>query len=154
MLNASQKIARIAAILNNEDVTAPPPPVWYRDTSAPVPTGPLADVNDVEGIKRYMAHGYRTNYRRGVAESDWNAKLTQCDQIYAATSPQAADAVIAGAGHFAPDVAVNLVLGGGTQGGGFTPENIYAPWGSGFDMIQSAAWLSALPNGTVGPSGL
>lgn len=148
-LNAEQKLAQILSIITDSPVSAPVVP-WYRDTSGPVPTGPLADVNDVAAIKNYMAHGFRTNYTRGVAESDWNTMLNYCDKIAAAQSPQEADSVIAGAGHFAPDVAINLVLGGGTQGGGFSPLTIYAPWGSGFDMVQSAAWLSALP-GTAGP---
>jgi hypothetical protein len=154
MLNAAQKLARIVSILHDEDQTAPPPPVWYRDTSSPVPTEPLSDVTNVEEIKRYMAHGYRTNLKRGVAESDWNAKLVKCDEIYAATTPAEKEAAIAGASYFAPEVAVNLVLGGGTQGGGFSPETIFAPWGSNFDMVQSAAWLVALPNSAgPGPSG-
>lgn len=153
-LTPQEKLGLIEAIKgflsDNVAVGATP---WYRDTSGPAPTGPLADVSDVAAIKNYMAHGYRTNYARGVAESDWDAKLIKCDQIAAAGSPQERDAVIAGAGHFEPDVAINLVLGGATQGGGFSPETIYAPWNSNFDMVQSAAWLSALPNSGAGPSG-
>jgi hypothetical protein len=148
-MTAEQKLAQILAIVTGNPVDAPPTP-WYRDTSTPVPTEPLADVTNVEEIKRYMAHGYKTDLTHGVAPSDWATMLTYCDKIAAAQSPQEADAVIAGAGHFPPDVAINIVLGGGTQGGGFSPLSIFAPWGSGFDMVQSAAWLTALP-GTPGP---
>ncbi len=128
------------------------PVVWYRDTSTPVPTEPLADVTNVAEIKRYMAHGFRTNLKRGTAPQDWDARLTLCDGVYAAKTPQEADAIVPGAGHFDPDTAVNLILGGGVQGGLFTPLTIYAPWGSGFDMVSSAAWLVAAP-GYAGPGG-
>lgn len=147
---AEQKLAQILAIVTETAVSAPVTP-WYRDTSTPAPTGPLGDVTNVDEIKRYMAHGYRTNFTRGVASSDWNAMLSVCDKIAAATSPQEADLVIMGAGQFTQDVSINLVLGGGAQGfGPFQTPSIFAPWGSGFDMVSSAAWLSALPGG-AGP---
>lgn len=125
---------------------------WYRDISSPAPTTPLTDLNNEAEVKRYMAHGMRPNLKRGVAVSDWAMFLGLCDKIAAAGSPQEADAVIAGAGRFSPDVAILLILGGGTQGGGMIPMSIFAPWGSGFDMAAAAEWLVALP-GEAGPSG-
>lgn len=150
-MNAEQKLARILAIVTDNAQGTPTP--WYRDTSSPMPGGPLEDVTNVDEIKRYTAHRLRTNYSYGVAEQDWATMLNYCDKIFASQTPQEREAVIAGAGHFSSDVAINLVLGGGTQGGGFSPLMIYAPWGSNFDMVQSAAWLSALPNSGAGPSG-
>lgn len=132
---------------------AAPAGPWWRDTSSPVPTAPLADLANEGEVKRYMAHGLRPNLKRGVAPKDFPAMLAIADKIAAATSPQEADAVISGAGSFAPDVAILLVLGGGAQGfGPFQAPSIFAPWGSGFDIPAAAAWLTAAP-GFAGPSG-
>lgn len=137
-----------AALVAN--VETAPTVAWYRDTSSPLPTAPLADTSNVDEIKRYAAHGFRTNLKRGVAASDYPKYLTLCDKVVAAQTPDEANAILAGAGYFAPDVAVLLILGGGTQGGMFQPLSIFAPWGSGFGMIAAAAWLVALP-GEAGP---
>lgn len=143
-------IAAVTAAVDGTPTVAAPAVPWYRDTTSPVPTAPLADVSNVDEIKRYAAHGFKTNLKRGVAVSDWAASLAVCDAIVAAQTPDAANAIMAGAGYFAPDVAVLLILGGGTQGGMFQPKSIFAPWGSGFDIVAAAAWLVALP-GEAGP---
>lgn len=131
--------------------TASTPIAWWRDTSSPVPTAPLADVNDEAEIKRYAAHGYRTNLTRGVATQDWDKFLTLCDQVSAAATPEAANSIMPGAGYFAPDVACLLMLGGGVAGmGPFQQPHIFAPYGSGFNLVQAAAWLVATP-GSAGP---
>lgn len=149
--NAEFKLARILAIIND---TTEPQPAWYRDTSPPAPTEPLADVSNVEAIKHYCAYGYRTDYKRGVAESDWATYLTRfADPLWATTTAAERDAVVQGAGSFDKDVSILLVLGGGVQGTGpFQTPSIFAPWGSNFDMVQAAAWLSAQP-GYAGPGG-
>ncbi len=122
---------------------------WYRNPTGDKPTGP-GDATSEDEIKRYMAWGYRINYTRGVTEHDWNFYLSKVDEVWAATSPQAADAVVGGAGHFTMDVDALLILGGGTQGGGFAPLSIFAPWNSGFNLVQASNWLTALP-GPAGP---
>ncbi len=153
LLNSEQKAAILAAVSAALDgVTVPPPPPtvpWYRDTSSPVPTVPLADVTDVASIKRYAAHGFRTNLRRGVAPENFPTYLAIADRLAAVpdTAPStAADAILPGTGNFDKDVAILLVLGGAVQGlGPFQTASLNSPWGAPFDMVEAAAYLSRTP---------
>lgn len=143
-----------------DGVTVPPPPPvlpWFEDRTSPVPTEPLADPNDVEGIKRYAAHFLRTNLRRGVAPQDEGAFLSISRRLWAVpdTAPSsAADAILPGAGSFSKDVAILLVQGGAVDGlGPFQSAHLSAPLGSAFDMVSAAAWLAANPPKVEGVSG-
>lgn len=142
-MNDAEKLAAIDQIIHDADAAVSP---WYRDTSTPEPTEALVDVSNITEIKRYTAHGFKTNLKRGVAAQDWDSMLAIADQIYTGQN-------VAGSENFDSDTAINLVLGGGTQGGGLgQPLRIYAP--AGLTLVESAAWLVALPNSGAGPSGL
>ncbi len=141
----------ITAALGGAAPTASSVP-WYRDTSGPAPTSPLPFGTATESqIKSYMAHGFRTNLVRGVAPTDRSRYLGVADKIMACQTWQQADDIVAGAGHFDPNVAVLLLLGGGAQGmGPFQSPSLFAPWGSGFDLFAADQWLTA-PQGYAGP---
>lgn len=146
-------IAAVTAAVDGVPAQPPPPPiVWYKDTTTPAPTVPLTDFTNESELKRYMAHGVRANLTRGVAESDWTKYLAIADKVFNAASPQEANVACPGAGYFTPDVAVYLILGGGTQGGTFTPISIFAGWNTGYSLTQAAEWLINVPVGP-GPSG-
>lgn len=156
-LTTEEKAAIIAAVTAAVDGTpsAPAAPAlpWYKDTSSPVPTVPLTDLTNEAEVKRYMAHGLRPNLKRGVAPKDWPAYIAIADRIAAAATPDEANLVMPGAGYFAPDAAILLVLGGAVQGmGPFQSPSLFAPWGAGFDIAHAADWLDAQP-GFAGPGG-
>jgi hypothetical protein len=145
-----------AGVLPGPGIGDPVPPtepvVWYRDTSSPVPTVPLNDLTDVDALKRYLAHGFRANLTRGVATQDWDQALKYADGVFNASTPQEANAAMGNAGNFDPDTAVELILGGATQGSAMTGGvTIYAqPMGMSF--TDAAVYLIATP-GIPGPSG-
>jgi hypothetical protein len=163
-MNDTEKLAAIDDIIHDRTtsgnvpthpIVAPPTEavVWYKDTSSPVPTEILTDLTNVTELKRYCAHGLKANLKRGVAESDWQTYLGYADGVYAAQSPQEADAVVMGAGKYDQDTAVELILLGGTQGGGLgQPLSTFAPK-PGMNFSEVAAWLVGVPSDAFGPSG-
>ena len=143
----------ITAALDASTAPLPSPVQWFLDTSSPVPTVPLTDLTDIASIKRYMAHGLRANLTRGVAESDWPKYLALSQGVYQAPTPQIANMIVQNSGELDPDVAVYLILGGGTQGGLFAPLSIFAAQPTVPDLPHAAAWLINVPPPGPGPSG-
>jgi hypothetical protein len=152
---------KIAADLNqlqtdlNAPVAPPAPAIpWFKDRSEPAPTTPITDLNDVAALKQAMAWGLRANLTRGVAESDWPKYLAYAEAVYLATLPQIASTLVHNAGNLDPDVAVYLILGGGTQGGVFAPLELFVSQSTVPDLPHAAAWLIGVPApGGPGPSG-
>ena len=130
---------------------AAPAVLWFEDTSSPPPTEPLTDLTNVAEIKRYMAHGFKPNLQRGVAESDWPKYLALAKAVYTATLPQIADMLVRGAEFLDSDTAVELLLGGGTQGSTFTSLSFYVAQPTVPDISHAAAWLTGATG--LGPSG-
>lgn len=153
MSTPEEKLAAIAAILG-DTAPAASPVQWWHFTGAP-PTVALADPANVDEVKRYAAHGFKFNLKRGVDPIDFPHRVAICDQLGDPNLTAAGAAnVISGAEDFPTDVAIYLILTGCTQG--FSPTltpTIFAPkW---IQNITDAAYYAAAvrnPN-DPGPSG-
>lgn len=144
----------LVAAVNKEDGTAAPAPVipWHRQAFA----GPFPSIGAEAAeseLKQYASQGYRANGTRGVASQDLERFRAIADRLAAASSPQEADAILPGAGHFSPDVAIYLVMTGAVQGlGAFQTPSIFAPWGAWDSILAAAGWeLGVVTPDTPGP---
>lgn len=120
---------------------------------------PPQDANDIPALYARAAFGYRPNGERWVwTGRDLDRARTFCDELAAAPSAQAAEALAKGAGAQAVEIGQYLAMIGILSGGGLagTPELYLTNHDTGgpvqtvAEAVASLAWR---PGGGATPSG-